>query len=468
MTLDGGTRTISAAALEELRDALHGPLLLPSDEGYDDARRLVNRQFDKHPALIVQATGAADVSEAVNFARENRLLLAVKGGGHSDLGVSSCDGGLMIDLGPMRGVRIDASARRAWVSGATLAGLIDHEAVSLGLSVPLGGQPTVGIGGLGTGGGIGKLSRSNGLTLDSIRSVDLVTANGKFVHASASENPELFWAVRGGGGNFGVVSEFEFELHPIPARVVAGTIVFPFSQLREVLSAYGEFGAGASDELYLDCFIGVRGTAETSILQLGVCYSGAEENAEPILDQIRRFGQVLHEDVKAESYLVAQGADKHPDTRASAAAHVERDIFFRAGFLEGFSPSFAAALAERMTPHALRRINMAFLLMGGAIARIDEAATAFPHRAASHDMITIMSWPHGDGAREQQDFARRFWSDLLPYTSGFYTNDMAGGVSPEAVAANFGGNYQRLARIKAMVDPGNLFRLNANILPHSG
>ena len=469
VTLDDRARTLPANALKDLRDALHGSLLMSGDDGYDDARRLVNRQFDKHPALIVQATGAADVRLAVEFARDNKLLLAVKGGGHSDFGVSSCERGMLIDLSPMRSVRIDARARRAWVGGATLAGLIDHEAVSQGLAVPLGGQPTVGIGGLATGGGIGKLSRRFGLTLDSIRSVDVVSADGRLLHASASENPDLFWAVRGGGGNFGVVSELELELHPIPARVVAGAIAFPFSQLKQVLGAYADFSAGAPDELYLECFLSVRATAESSILQLGVCYSGDEANAEQVLRPIHNFGQVIRDDVKAVSYLVAQNADRHAEARtAAASARLTRDVFFRGGFLEGLDSGLIATMAERLTHHPVRSINMLFLHAGGAIARVPSSATAYSHRTASHDLIVITSWPKGDAAAaEHSDFGVKLWNDLVPYTRGFYNNDMAGGVTPDAVATNFGGNYRRLAGVKSAYDPNNLFRLNANILPHA-
>ena len=467
-TLDGSVRLLPGGAIKDLRDALHGALLLPRDDGYDDARRLANRQFDKHPALIVQATGAEDVRQAVNFARQNNLLLAVKGGGHSDFGVSSSDGGMMLDLSPMRSVRIDTGAKRAWVSGATLAGLIDHETVPQGLVVPLGGNATVGIGGLATGGGIGKLSRRFGLTLDSIRAVDMVTADGNFLHASPAENPDLFWAVRGGGGNFGVVTDLEFELHPIPARVVAGTVAFPFSQLREVLSAYGDYGSSAPDELYLECFIAARATSETSILQLGVCYSGDTANAERVLEPIRRFGKVIRDDLKAVSYLVAQGADSHPAARTGAVPLPDLDVFFRGAFLEGLDRGFVATLAERLAPRRLHRINMLFLPMGGAIARVPSAATPFARRSASHDMIFVTSWPRVAGEAEQRAYSRRLWDELRPHTSGFYINDMAGGVTPDAVAANFGSNYSRLARVKATYDPHNLFRLNANILPRRG
>jgi FAD/FMN-containing dehydrogenase len=470
VTLDGRVRTIPAAVLKDLRDSLHGSLLLSGNEGYDDARRLMDPQFDKRPALIVQATGAGDVREAVSFAQDNNLLLAVKCGGHNEFGLASCDRGMMIDLSPMRSVRVDGQARRAWVGGGTLAGLVDHEAVSQGLAIPLGDEPTVGIGGLATGGGIGKLSRRFGLTLDSIRSVDIVSANGRLLYASASENPDLFWAVRGGGGNFGVVTGFEFELHAIPTRVVAGAIAFPFSQLNQVLSAYTEYSAEAPDELYLECYFDVRGTREASILQFNICYSGDESGAEQAIGPVRRFGQVIRDDVKAANYLVIQTSDRHGEARTTAAStQLARDTFFRSGFIEGFDTGLITALSEQLTPHPGRRIQMLFLHAGGAIARVQSGATAFSHRSASHDMIYVTSWLHGDSAAaEHAEYSGKLWTELKKYTRGFYNNEMAGGVSPDEVAVNFGGNYPRLARVKADYDPNNLFRLNANILPKAG
>jgi len=457
----GGVTSLRRPELKDLADALHGRLLLPRDNGYDEARRLAARRFDKHPAFIAQATGSADVGYAVDFAREHRLLLAVKGGGHSDFGVSACDGGMMLDLGLMRGVRVDAGARRAWVAGGSLAGLVDHETYAHGLAVPLGGAPTIGIGGLATGGGIGRLSRRFGLTLDSIRSVDVVTAGGKLVHASEMEDPDLFWAVRGGGGNFGVVTAFEFELHRASARVVAGTIGFPFSQIRQVLTAYADHGASAPDELYVACLLGARGTLDDSTLQLDVCYSGDEADAQRMLRPLRQFGRVIKDNVRAVSYLSVQGADAHPDSRAAAVAPA-RDVFFSAGFVAGIEKGLASTIADKLEPHSGRRVNILFLPAGGAIRRIPVGATAFPNRSVSHDMIFVVSWEIGDPAG-QLDYAERLWRDLKPATRGFYSNDMAGGITSDAVAENFGENYPRLARLKARYDPENVFRLNANI-----
>ena len=462
--LDGGARTVSCAALKELQSALFGALLLPRDPGYEEARRIVNSRFDKHPAFIVQATGAVDVALAVTFARENGLLLAVKGGGHNEFGVSTCEGGMMLDLSPLRAIRIDTNTRRAWVAGATLAGLIDHEAGKRGLAVPLGGASTVGIGGLALGGGFGKLSRRFGLTLDAVRAVDIVSADSRIQRANERENPDLFWAVRGGGGNFGVATAFEFELHPIPEQVFAGSISFPYEQARQVLAVYGDYTSSAPNDLYIELFLAARANPNDSQLKLNVCFSGAQAQAERVLQPLRRFGQVLRDEVKAVSYPVAQGADAHAAARTVAAGPAS-GFFGSTGFLEGLGVPLAAAIVESLAAYPDRHVNMLFLQGGGAISQPAAGATAFSHRGVSHDMAFAASWKSGEEADNQLEFARKTWARLQTFTRGFYVNDMAGAVTASEVAANYGGNAARLAAVKSRYDPQNLFRLNANILP---
>jgi FAD/FMN-containing dehydrogenase len=462
---NGGDTTLQGAALQELRDSLHGRLLLPQDTGYEEARHLVIRRFDKHPACIVQATGPADVRYAIDFARENRLLLAVKGGGHSEFGVSTCDGGMMIDLSLLRGVRVDATAKRAWVLGGSLAGSVDHEAVAEGLAVPLGDRNTVGIGGLATGGGFGRISRRFGLTLDAIRSADIVTAAGQLVRASETDNPDLFWAIRGGGGNFGVVTTFELQLYPMQSRVIGGNVVFPYSQARQVLSAYADYTAAAPDELYVDCLINVGKSLEESTLRLRVCYSGNEADADRALQPIKRFGQVLSNDIATVGYLALQGSDKQPEARGTVNTdRPATDAYEQAGFLAGINQGLVAVMAGA-EPSPGRNTLVLLQPAGGAIARVPNSSTAFNHRSATHDMIFVASWKVDENAERHQSYARQLWLQLNKYTHGFYNNDLAGGVSAAEVAANFGENHARLARVKKSYDPGNLFRLNANIEP---
>ena len=463
-TLQGGVRTLIRSDLNDLKSALQGALLLPSDDGYDDARRLVNTRFDGHPAFIVQASGATDVALAVAFARENCLLLAVKGGGHSQFGVSTCEAGMMLDLNMLRGIRVDAAARRAWVAGATLTGLIDHETGARGLAVPLGGESTVGIGGLALGGGIGKLSRRFGLTLDAIRAVEIVSAEGKVRRLSERDNPDLFWAVRGGGGNFGVATAFEFELHPIPGQVFAGSISFPFEQARQVLAAYGDYSSAAPNALYVELYLAARANPAASQLRFNICFSGSPAEVERALRPVRRFGDVLRDDVKAVSYPVAQKLNAHAAARPNAAA-VATDFYGQAAFLEGFGEPLAEAIVESLASYPECHVNMLFIQAGGAISQRPIAATAFSHRGASHDMAFAASWNSRDGAERQLTSARQIWAHLQPFARGFYVNDMAGAVTPSEVAANYGANAARLSAIKTQWDPQNLFRLNANILP---
>ena len=461
LALDGSVRSLPAASLAGLAAELQGALLLPQSAGYDPARRLFfSERFDRRPAFIVQPTGPSDVGLAVDFARENGLLLAVKGGGHSDLGVSSHEQAMMLDLGVLRGVRVDPGARRAWVAGATPAGLIDHETGAHRLAVPLGGDPTVCVGGLALGGGIGKLGRAYGLTLDSVRSIDLVCADGQLRRVSAHENADLFWGLRGGGGNFGVATAFELDVHPVPPQVLAGTIRFPFHQLRQVAAGYGELARNAPDPLYVELFIQVRDTVEASIVQLHVCHSGDQADAERAIRPFRRLGDVQHDDVAPVSYPAAQNSGAHSAARAPAKA--PRDTFFRSAFLDELGAPLASVLADSLTPDPARSVVMLFLHAGGAIARHPVQATAFSHRSAMHDMIFVATAPVGQKLPAE---AAQVWARFHPFTRGFYVNEMGGGVSPSEVAANYGANAPRLAALKRRWDPHNLFRLNANILP---
>jgi FAD/FMN-containing dehydrogenase len=372
---------------------------------------------------------------------------------------------MMIDLSPMRSVRVDARAKRAWVSGGSLSGSVDHETFAEGLAVPMGDRNTVGIGGLATGGGFGRISRRFGLTLDAIRSVDIVTADGNLVHASDTDNPDLFWAVRGGGGNFGVVTTFELELHPMQSRVIGGTVVFPYSQARQVLSAYADYTAAAPDELYVDCFVDIGSSIGESTLNLGVCYSGSEADADGVLQPIERFGQVLRNDIATIGYLALQGSDKQPEARGAVnTSRPAIDTYEQAGLLAGIDHGLAAVIAgAELSPGRNTRILMQ--PAGGAIARVPNTSTAFNHRSATHDMLCVVSWKVDEDAARHQSYARQFWLRLKKYTRGFYNNDLAGGVSANEVAVNFAENYPRLARAKKSYDPGNLFRLNANIDP---
>ena len=284
-----GTAQLSASDLQGLRGALRGALLLPGEAGYNAARRVLIDTIDRHPALVVQPSGAADVRTAVTFAREHELLLAVKGGGHSDAGFGTCDGGLQLDLSSLRGVRVDPATRTAHVAGGSLLGELDHEAMACGLVTTAGTVSHTGVGGLTLGGGYGRLARRFGLALDNVRAVDIVTADGRLRHASDKENADLYWGVRGGGGNFGVVTAFEFALHPMQRQVVSGSLVFPLSRLKELLAAYAEFSYHAPDDLYNDFIVSLP-AGKDGVVVFSLCYSGAPEHAEAVIAPLRKLG----------------------------------------------------------------------------------------------------------------------------------------------------------------------------------
>jgi FAD/FMN-containing dehydrogenase len=454
--------TLRGRDIADLASRLRGRVLLAGDAGYDDARRILNPSFDKRPALIVQATGAADVSSAVGFARDNRgLLLAVKCGGHSLSGQSTCDLGMQIDLSPFRAVRVDPAARRAWVTGGSLLGLVDHEAMSHGLVVPLGTVSHTGVGGLVTGGGFGRTQRRFGLSIDNLLSVDVVTADGQLRHASATENPDLFWGVRGGGGNFGVVTSFEFQMHTMQRQVVAGRAFFPVSRTREVLRLAGDYGPEAPDELQLDWGIEYPPGGAEGAAAIGVCYSGPPDQAERVLAPIRALRPARVE-IRPMDYVALQRSGDVSDPRAVAS-------YVKSGFIQSMPDGLVTAIVEGLRPHPARVTSTFFQQSGGAIGRVPPNATAFSQRDAQANMLAFVGWPHaGPDPAEHIAWIRSYWTALEPFTHGFYVNDLETDMSAAQVQANYRENHERLVQVKNRYDPRNLFRLNANIQPTAG
>ena len=453
-----GTPTVLAGdAVEELRRRLRGALLLPGNPGYDDARRVLNASIDKRPALIVQPTGVADVRSAVDFARDHELLLAVKCGGHSFSGKSTCDGGLQIDLSRFRGVRVDPAARRAWVAGGCLLGEMDHEAMSFGLVTTAGTVSHTGVGGLTLGGGFGRLARRFGLALDNVESVDVVTADGQRLHASAEEHPDLYWGVRGGGGNFGVVTSFEFRLHPLQRQVVGGDLVFPIARARELLDFYADFSARAPDELYVDAVMHAPSSGKDGIFLIHACHSGAASDAERALAPLAKLGTPIAGEMRAVDYVAIQRSSDRTDPR-------NEGTYLKSGFVSGIGADVIDAITRGFETHPERATTVFFQQAGGAIGRIAKDATAFPHRASSHNMFAAVSWSlEHDGAPHVR-YVKDYWSRLRPYTNGYYTNEVAD-EAQQVVDENYQGNLARLQAVKKRYDPQNLFRLNANVKP---
>ena len=454
---DGTKVTLRGSALKELRKNLRGRLLLASSEGYEQARQVLNPSIDKRPALIVQATGVADLRTAVAFARENSLLVAVKCGGHSFSGQSTCDSGMMIDLSPFRAVRVDPVAKRAWVAGGTLLGLVDHEALSHGLVTTMGTVSHTGVGGLTTGGGFGRLARKFGLAVDNLMSVDVVTADGSLRHASADENPDLFWGVRGGGGNFGIVTSFEFRLHSMSRQVVGGDLIFPFSKAHDVLSFYADYSLKAPDELYLDYGMVRPPGGVDGVVTLSVCYCGPESGAARALEPLRKLGTPLADGIKTMDYADLQRSGDVSDPRALGT-------YLKSGFTTRISPELITAIVKGFDAHPARATLLFTQHCGGAISRVAPEAAAFAHRDAQHNLLTAVAWKVGDDSAPHMRWARQYWATLEPFTTGWYTNEVAD-ESAAAINANYRQNYKRLVAVKSKYDPTNLFRLNANVKP---
>jgi len=464
-TGSGKSIVLAAAEVRDLRAALRGPLLLPHDPGYDDARALWLRSFDRHPALIVRALDGVDVARAVDFSRTHGLLTAVRGGGHSLAGQSVCEGGLTIDLSLMRAVQVDRQRRLARVGGGALLGEVDRKTQAVGLATTMGTATDTGIAGLTLGGGMGRLMRSFGLACDNLVSVEIVTADGRLRHASEVENPDLFWGVRGGGGNFGVVTSFEYKLHPLAHPVLSGARIYPHSEARRVLSAAMELAERAPDALTLGVDLVNNAPPGTErpgrFAVLTVFHSGDPRAGQRLLEPLKRLATPVHDSVAAVSYLKAQGAV------GSAPVAVPRSIseYTKTGFLPALPATLLDELVRRFeaTPPSLD-CGFELAQMGGAVARVPSGATAYWNRPAAYDLMLFGDWTAGPAAGSNAEVLDTAWSGVAPFTRGYYVNT-APAEDDAHVRATYGENYSRLVRLKNTYDPENLFRLNTNIPP---
>jgi FAD/FMN-containing dehydrogenase len=458
VTADGRSITLKRAGLQELGESLRGNLLLPDHAAYDPARRLWNAQMTKRPAFIVQPRGASDVRNAIQFARASNLLLAVKCGGHSPSGKSTCERGMLIDLSLLRGVQIDAAARIAHVPGGSLLGDLDHEAMARGLVTTAGTVSHTGVGGLTLGAGFGRVARRFGLALDNVRSVEIVTGQGDILRASAQENPELYWGVRGGGGNFGIVTAFDFDLHPMQRQVVGGTIMYPLEQAKSVLTFYSEYEGVARDDLYLSgVLISNADWRGISGVGFSVCYSGPASEADKILRTIRSAGTPVMDGLKPMDYVALQRAGDLDEKRAIGS-------YTKTGFVKKIQPDLIDAMISGLEPHPERSTTVGFQHCGGAISRVAPDATAFPHRGIHATSLLTADWLATSDPTKHVEWLRKYWQSIEPHTAGFYTNDVVDETQKQ-VDENYLGNYPRLVALKNKYDPTNLFRLNANVKP---
>lgn len=452
----GGDAVLSRDTVKQFAATLRGGLLLPGEDGYDRARQVWNGMIDRRPALIARCAGPADVMSAVKFARDQDLLVAVRSGGHSTSGQSVCNGGLMIDLSTMRGVRVDPVRRRAWVNGGSLLGDLDHEAQAFGLATTAGTVSHTGAAGLTLGGGFGRLGRRFGLSCDNLSAVELVTADGRYLRASEDENPDLFWGLRGGGGNFGIATAFEYRLHPVNPIILGGPILYPLAQGPAVLRFFAEFAQTAPDELNVDLAI-VAPPGAKPLVTLEVCYSGDLEKGEQAIQPIRDFAKPLADNVKPMPYLKLQGG-------GDAANAGGRRYYVKSGFVTAPQDGLFDAMLAGFEADPGRATVVLLQQLGGAIGRVQPTATAFPHRAAKFDLMGLAGWTDPAADERHTAWVRGYWEGVQAYTSGFYFNTTVGDDQAK-VRANFGANYPRLVKLKDRYDPTNLFRLNANVEP---
>jgi FAD/FMN-containing dehydrogenase len=464
--LKGGMIVLPTEILTALRPQLRGSLCLQDEAGYDEARTIWNAMIDRRPAAVVRCGGASDVMRAVRLARDNGLLVAVRGGGHNISGNAVCEGGLLIDLSPMRSVRIDPNKRTARVEPGVTLGEFDKEAQAFGLATPLGINSTTGVAGLTLGGGFGWLSRKFGFTVDNLISADVVTADGALLQASAVENPDLFWAVRGGGGNFGVVTSFEFKLHPVGPDLVSGLIVHPFARARELLAGYREIAAAAPDELSI--WVVLRKApplpflpAEVhgkEILVFAVCYAGEPANAEKALARLRALGEPITDVIGVQPYTAWQMAF---DPLLTPGAF----NYWKSHNFTALSDGLLDTLVDYVGTLPTEECEIFIGQVGGASSRIGADATAYPHRDANFVMNVHTRWRERGDERAAIKWAREFFAATAPHaTGGVYVNFMPEDET-ERVPGAYGSNYVRLAALKAKYDPGNLFRLNQNVQP---
>jgi FAD/FMN-containing dehydrogenase len=461
---EGGV--VDAPAIDDLRVSFGGEIVVPGDTRYDEHRRVWNGSIDRHPALIARCAGVADVRRAVRFAREHELVVAVRGGGHSFPGLSTCDGGMLIDLGTMRGIRVDPESRTARAQAGVLLGELDRETQEFGLAVPSGIVTHTGLGGLTLGGGIGWIMRKFGLSIDALQSVDVVTADGEFVKAGEDENTDLFWAVRGGGGNFGIVTEFEFRAAALGPHVMAGPVFWPMEDAPEVLRFYRDWIADCPDEL-MTIVVQRRAPAlpvvppdlvGKHVVAVIPCYSGPVEDGERVVAPLKAFGSPVLDLCQPKPFLVHQQMF---------------DPSFQRGWWYYVRSCDVAALTDDVidivVEHGMRITSpissIALWQMGGAVARVSDEATAFNGRQAGHTFNINGNSMTADGFEAERQWARDYWDALAPHHTSVYVNFLMEEGEERVRHAYGDAKYDRLKAVKRAYDPTNFFHLNQNIKP---
>jgi FAD/FMN-containing dehydrogenase len=446
------------AAIKDLRASLRGSLLQPADAGYDGARRIDNAMIDRRPALIARCAGVADVLAAVRFARARDVLVSVRAGGHNVAGNAICDDGLVIDVSPMKGVRVDPAARTVRAEAGVTWGDLDAETQAFGLATTGGVISTTGIAGLTLGGGVGWLNGRFGLACDNLIAADVVTAAGHLVHASEQEHADLFWGLRGGGGNFGIVTSFEYRLHPLGPMLLSGPVFHPAARAREVLRFYREFSATEPDELttYAGLLTGPDGAP---LVGLVPCYAGPPDQGEKVVERLRKFGPPAVDMIGAMPYVAVQRMfnDAFPPGRYN---------YWKSSLTPGLTDQLLDTIVEHMarvpSPHSAVMLEH----YHGAYSRPAATATAYSHRRPTYDVVIIANWTDpADNARNIA-WTRELFAAVQPQVSAAaYVNFLDADEGAERVRAAYGENYDRLVALKRTYDPTNFFRMNQNVRP---
>ena len=468
-TTDGAEIKLAATALDALSTRLRGVLLAPQQPGYDDSRSIWNAMINRKPALIARCLGVADVVACVNFARQHNLLLSVKGGGHNIAGLAVCEGGLMLDLSLLRGVWVDPGTHTARAQAGCLLGDLDRETQVHGLATALGFISNTGIAGLTLGGGFGYLTRRFGWSSDNVRAMDMVTAEGAVVRASETENADLFWALRGGGGNFGVVTSFEYALHPVGPEVYAGAIAWRAEEAHDVLQMYHALTAQAPPELTCAALLRLAPPAPwlpkhlhgKPIVALALCHSGALDEAEKQVRPIKSFGSPVGDTVQRRSYVSQQALLDGTQPKG-------RRYYWKSEYLPRLGPELLAELIAHagriVSPHSA----IVLFPIDGAIGRLPDDHSAVGNRNAATVLNLAASWETPGEDEANIAWARGAWQDMRRFsTGGTYVNFLTEDEGEERTHAAYGKNYERLVEAKTKWDPQNLFRMNKNIAPRT-
>jgi len=456
VTSEGAGAMLESAAVHEFSAGLRGPLLRPGDGGYDEARQVFNGMIDHRPALIARCAGAADVITAVRFAREHNLIVSIKGGGHNVTGNAVCDGGLMIDPSRMKSIRVDPVAQTVRAEPGVLGAELDRETQAFGLATPVGTVSTTGIAGLTLDGGQSWLGSKYGFAIDNLLSVDIVTADGALRTASVTQHQDLFWGVRGAGHNFGVVTSFEYRLHPV-GPVLGGLVIHPLAQAVEVLRFYREFTASQPDEL--QTWAGILTLPDGNVVvALVPCYVGPLDEGERLLAPLRRFGAPVADTVAPLAYVAMQQIF---------------DAAFPPGRLNYWKSALAGRLADEVIAASVeyaRKVPspytaILFAELHGAYSRVGRTETAYFHRDLQYDAIILSGWTDPADTQRNIGWTRELFAAWEPHLArAAYVNDL-GDEDEDRARSAYGDNYPRLAALKAKYDPTNLFRLNQNIKP---